>query len=396
MAEPTRIELGEGLAIYKQKASKNWYVYLYHGGKRYPTVSTKTADQKEAQKIAYSRQYAVENGITQDNLLTITSNKVKTLCKDLKKDFEANPRKSYKKDYVPVLGQISDLYGSLTIKDLDRKVIKDYLSETAKSKTRLRIRTIVLNRLFDHAIEERVMKERDRPTFPRVDVKGDEDRPAFKSKQIKTMSDKFPAFIAAPPKRLSKQIRCLLKHYIEFMTETGIRPGEEMNHLLLSDGGGSLKKGADRGLRYINVTKGKVHGKKRTDFRPVTLSRKALSVLDSLVSELHGYKHNYKALCAQLTIDQCEDFYLFRLPSEGDQRITALNQPFDQLLAFCDIDKEKSELVLYSARHTYITNKLMEGVDINLVATQCGTSVAMIERYYSKLKSIDRGFELID
>ena len=40
---------------------------------------------------------------------------------------------------------------------------------------------------------------------------------------------------------------------------------------------------------------------------------------------------------------------------------------------------------LYSLRHTYATFALAEGVDIHTLARQMGTSVAMIERHYSKL-----------
>jgi integrase len=40
---------------------------------------------------------------------------------------------------------------------------------------------------------------------------------------------------------------------------------------------------------------------------------------------------------------------------------------------------------LYSLRHTYATFALAEGVDIHTLARQMGTSVAMLERHYSKL-----------
>jgi integrase len=40
---------------------------------------------------------------------------------------------------------------------------------------------------------------------------------------------------------------------------------------------------------------------------------------------------------------------------------------------------------LYSLRHTYATFALAEGVDIHTLARQMGTSVAMIERHYSKM-----------
>jgi integrase len=40
---------------------------------------------------------------------------------------------------------------------------------------------------------------------------------------------------------------------------------------------------------------------------------------------------------------------------------------------------------LYSLRHTYATFALTEGIDIHTLARQMGTSIAMIERHYSKI-----------
>ena len=40
---------------------------------------------------------------------------------------------------------------------------------------------------------------------------------------------------------------------------------------------------------------------------------------------------------------------------------------------------------LCSCRHTYIINALSMGLSTHLVAVNCGTSTAMIDRFYSKL-----------
>ena len=43
---------------------------------------------------------------------------------------------------------------------------------------------------------------------------------------------------------------------------------------------------------------------------------------------------------------------------------------------------------LYSLRHTYITWKILEGANLSVLATQCGTSVEMIERHYKHLQPL--------
>jgi integrase len=49
-------------------------------------------------------------------------------------------------------------------------------------------------------------------------------------------------------------------------------------------------------------------------------------------------------------------------------------------------DSEGKARTLYSLRHTYATQAMLEGqVDIHTLSRQMGNSAAMIERHYSKL-----------
>jgi integrase len=42
------------------------------------------------------------------------------------------------------------------------------------------------------------------------------------------------------------------------------------------------------------------------------------------------------------------------------------------------------ETTLYALRHSYISGALKKGADVGGIAKQCGTSIAMIQRYYGK------------
>lgn len=73
---------------------------------------------------------------------------------------------------------------------------------------------------------------------------------------------------------------------------------------------------------------------------------------------------------------------------------------FRKLLEELNLYKDTSGATrsLYSLRHTYATNAVLNGVDFETLAVQMGTSVGMLERYYSKLKpemraSVLGGFE---
>ena len=55
-------------------------------------------------------------------------------------------------------------------------------------------------------------------------------------------------------------------------------------------------------------------------------------------------------------------------------------------LSFDDEGKRRSP---YSLRHTYITMRLMEGVNVYELSSNVGTSVEMIENYYGHLLNRD-------
>ena len=65
------------------------------------------------------------------------------------------------------------------------------------------------------------------------------------------------------------------------------------------------------------------------------------------------------------------------------------NAVFERLLAAADLlrDGTGQKRTLYSLRHTYATLELRAGTDIHTLAKQMGTSVLMLERFYSKLNA---------
>ncbi len=73
--------------------------------------------------------------------------------------------------------------------------------------------------------------------------------------------------------------------------------------------------------------------------------------------------------------------------TEDGRRPYSFNGLFRRLLRHCELLTNSSgeTRTLYSLRHTYATAELLAGTDIHTLAKQMGTSVAMLERHYSKL-----------
>jgi integrase len=60
------------------------------------------------------------------------------------------------------------------------------------------------------------------------------------------------------------------------------------------------------------------------------------------------------------------------------------SRPFTRALEFAGLDKIKPRITVYALRHSSITRQLLSGTPIRLVAAAHDTSVAMIERNYSR------------
>jgi hypothetical protein len=83
-----------------------------------------------------------------------------------------------------------------------------------------------------------------------------------------------------------------------------------------------------------------------------------------------------------------------------DKRLFRLRdgtQPYNLVNAFADCleksgmskgDLDGKDRSLYSLRHYYATQRILEGVSFGQLANQMGTSVLMIERHYSHLKPL--------
>jgi integrase len=77
------------------------------------------------------------------------------------------------------------------------------------------------------------------------------------------------------------------------------------------------------------------------------------------------------------------------IPSYGqkDLPVRFFNDSLVGLLKFVKLieDRAGKSRTLFSLRHTYATQALLSGTDINTLAKQMGASVRMLELHYSKL-----------
>ena len=95
-------------------------------------------------------------------------------------------------------------------------------------------------------------------------------------------------------------------------------------------------------------------------------------------------------------LESKQDLPVFRL---SDGTVTnSLNQTFRAFMRDLGLLKDSNtgqNRTLYSLRHMYATFQIVYGgVDLHLLATQMGTSIAMLEQHYSHLQPKMKAAEL--
>ncbi|MBT3766533.1 MAG: site-specific integrase [Rhodospirillales bacterium] len=174
--------------------------------------------------------------------------------------------------------------------------------------------------------------------------------------------------------------RTMLRFFIYFMLGTGLRPGEA-RYLKWKD---IEFRTNSLGNKYPLVRVSSTH----------TKTKKSREVVGnpSLVHEIEYwkiYRENIGDLCKSNAYVFCDI---------NGKPIQDFREGFNNVIseAGVEFDSDGNKLVIYSMRHTYITTRLRYGKNLNVfkLAQNCGTSVQMIEQFYSDVVPVDFADEL--
>lgn len=380
--------LSSGLAIYKQKASKNYYIYLKTKEGEF-RKSLKTSSKDEATMKAWHLHFSYTENIHPE-IFTDSSSTVANICNKLCKRFDAyvlqtNNKRSQQFAHSSILkNDIAPILGKLKIKQLGIKEMREVV-DSASNKTKHSNIRKCLKHIFEYAVEHRLLESYKVPDIPKKTekIKKGVARPIFSSHDLELMSTNFDSFISNSRKSLTTEYRTILKYMCSFLLLTGIRPGEEVINLKYSNVS-KINTGESYAYRVIIKT-GKTENHKSAN-RQVVIDSETFSVIQSIARNLHKISDTSFEDLRKL------DLYIFR-PLSDNSKKPDFSKIFEQ---FVNYIKMPNPLALYSFRHTYITRKLTEGVDVYLLSKHCGNSVAMIEGYYDKLETTVRAPESIN
>ena len=273
------------------------------------------------------------------------------------------------------------------IKPVDYQAFYEWVEvQTGKESNRSNINNynVALNRIFDIAVTNGWMGKSQVPVLKNKGAKG-ERRPDFSLEEYRLMIRALREWVKKDGgKEVSKQLRELLRDYVLILSNTGLRPGKEMNNLKWKH----IKwhKIDDEKYLHILVVDGK------TGTRDVIARHSVSTYLGRIQSRFPDLgKLSFDDLL-KANVDE----YVFRL--RNGERPTGLAQNFEEFLKHYGLLKNSQgqDRVFYSLRHTYATFALLRGKNISIhdLATNMGTSIQMMEDHYSHLTSLLRARDL--
>lgn len=383
------------LVLYKRPKSKTdfWYArFKNEKTGKWKKFSTKTAELEEARAEAQAeyrvRLKLIENDISIDTKrFSFVADHV---IEELEADLKAGTGKPTYEAYIRVIKQYKDFFGKKHIGNITYQDLVEFDQERTRrlkrkaKKSTINVGNTALLRVFKAAVEKGWMHQSQIVTLKNDGQKG-ERRPYFELHEYQKLYRYMRKYVKLTTKDSSKggvtnqtvMIRELLRDYVLFLTNTGMRHGTETKNLKWRH----ISERVINGEKYviINLQKGK------TGKRTIVCRHSVRRYLERIRDRFPNLKS--KSLNDMHDVDEL----VFRC-SDGSVP-KDWHGAFEILLEKAKLlkDVNSSKRSLYSLRHTYATFQILYSkIDLHTLAKNMGTSIAMLERHYSHLEVLHR------
>ena len=381
MAESHSI-LENSVVIYKRARSSVWQVRLRLDDGTWHRVSSKTADLDEASDRA--KVFYYEAKVKAKNKLPQSTRKFASVAKAavaaMEEELIHGRGKVVYSAYIGVIHNfLIPFFGKYAVDSITPAKLNDYEAwrrdrmGKAPAASTVTTHNAALVRIFDIALQHGWIT---RSTLPSLRNKGtkSETRPAFTFEEYRLLTRRMREWAKTGKSGRTRMMRELLRDYVLILANTGIRHGTEAMNLKWRHIEWFINR---HGERFLQMT---VDGK--TGNRQLIARHNTGIYLRRIQSRFPEF--------ADMSFDELlkarVDESVFRL-TDGT-RTEHLHQSFGQLLRDTDLligTASERPRTLYSLRHTYATLELYKGRNIHQLARQMGSSVAMLEKHYSKL-----------
>lgn len=367
------------VVLYRRSRSSIWQVRYRLENRHWQRCTTGHRELHYARQIAttmYDRaRFREELGIPQT---TRRFGAAAAQCLlQLEAEIEQGLRPMTNRDYQRVIRKyLVPFFGKYNLTSIDTKLVREFeiwrnqqIGHMPIAST-LATHCAAYNRVIQVAVEQGWHSAQS--NIARLSRRGAKSRarPGFTMAEIDQLLAFMPTWVEGGHRHTGRQIKLLLRDYVELLLTTGMRCGKESMNMLWQH----IEWHADQEQRYLRIW---VSGK--TGGRWLIAKHRAASALERLAQRGLGMTLD-AAIKAQLPKR------VFTL-DDGSQPY-GLAGTFKRLLLAAGLSRDMStgqQRTLYSLRHTYATLELLAGTDIHTLARQMGTSVVMLERHYSKL-----------
>ena len=277
------------------------------------------------------------------------------------------------------------------LKELERTDCENYYAERTKTKKGLKIsQTTVLNEQSTinamlswlYKRKETYIEAFDFKPLPKLDRGKEENRRAlFTDNEFKAISLTLDAYIKEAEKDLTNStnlIQAITGYYLGFSSITGLRRGEQLQ-LRWADVVDMEHKEAR--IKIFDLLKITVRGETSKVGKTRKFVIKDFGYLEGI------FRIRKAKLTQKMTEQQAKQHIATELifSTNGTTAITprAIGYHFNKILELAEIKNiETRDLVPYSFRHYFITQRVNSNLPPAAVAEICGTSITQIEKTY--------------
>lgn len=264
------------------------------------------------------------------------------------------------------------------LKELERSDCEDYFNERAKSSKRVPIKQVTVQNeqssinammkwLFKN--NETHIDAFDFKRLPRVDHRTDDLRRSTPERyEFERLLQVMGEYCLRRKNGLDRDewiVRQLVRHYVIIAAATGLRTGEQ------------------RQLRWKDIDYLHVMTENRDYFYLATITvRGATSKVRTTRRFQCRAGDDFNRL-RRLLKPANQDALIFSVDGATMLSNRTILYHFHRMVKLCKFDGyDERDIVPYSLRHYFITQKIMSGLSYRQIADMCGTSVAQIEKTY--------------
>ena len=350
MLSTKSVPIMEGAALLVRLAnSPNWHV-KYKAANQWMRTSTKKSDLDEAKKAAVE---IVLDAMHKEKFgLPIITRSFKSVAnsaiKRMEKEVKHGQGKVVYTGYAEVINKyLIPFFGAKHITSIDYKALQELddwrikkMRRVPKAST-INTHTATLNRVFDEAVMQVYITQSQIPKIK--NKKADGERGAdFSLVEYRLLYRSMRSFVKQKAhRRKTKMMRDLMRDYVLFLANTGVRPGTETANLLW------------RNIRVDNGTVSvSVNGK--TGRRDAIMRRSTLRYLKRIAERAE----DFKGMTFEEVLKTGKKVFRLADGTETDN----LRQTFKNFLIYADLLKcphTGKDRTLYSLRHFYATQALI-------------------------------------